>query len=162
MLNFPTKRHWKHPSKVECLEAGLAKFLATYQGKGITSIAILLLGAANGGLTEEVSLSVMQQYLSQCDILVEIYHYDPMATDDLYKKFRSTVLRIAKQDGDKAMKLLINQLRKVCEVLEWKHEVNSLSRLASERNIVLKTLEKCFHYVMDGMDAPETASPTLI
>lgn len=38
-LNFPTKRHWKYPSKVEYLEAGLEKFLESYQQKGIQSIA---------------------------------------------------------------------------------------------------------------------------
>ncbi len=88
-----------------------------------------------------------------------------MATDELYEEFHSTVLRIARQDGDKAtakaMRLPINRFRKVWEVLEWKHEINSLSHLASERGIGLKTLEKRFHYVMDGMDAPETASTTL-
>lgn len=166
VLNFPTKRHWKYPFKVEYLETGLEKSIATYQGKGITSIAIPLLGAANGGLTEEASLSTMQQYLSHCRIPVEIYRYDPTVTDDLYEEFRSIVLHIAKQDDDKttakAMYLRIDLFRKFCEVLEWKHEVNSLSQLASEPGIGLKTLEKCFRYVMDGMDTPETALPTLI
>ena len=86
--NFPTKRHWKYPSKVEYLEAGLEKFLETYQQKGIQSIAFPLLGATNGRLAEEVSLHYLQRYLSQCDIPVEIYRYDPTATDDLYEDFR--------------------------------------------------------------------------
>lgn len=71
----------------------------------------------------------------------------------------------AARDGDKAiakaMCLWIDLFRKVCEVLEGKHEVNSLSRLASEPGIGLETLEKCFRYVMDRIDAPETASTTL-
>lgn len=47
-LNFSTKRHWKYPSKVAYLKAGLEKFLAIYQEKGIQSIAFPILGAANG------------------------------------------------------------------------------------------------------------------
>lgn len=105
-LNFPTKRHWKYPSKVEYLEAGLEKFLETYQQKGIQSIAFPLLGATNGRLAEEVSLEVMQRYLSQCDIPVEIYRYDPTATDDLYEDFRRRWL----QSDDAAIKKFENYI----------------------------------------------------
>ena len=73
ILNFPTKDHWKNPSKIEYLESGLTKFLNTYKNKGITSIAFPLLGASNGGIDPDLSLEVMKKYLSQCDIEVEIY-----------------------------------------------------------------------------------------
>lgn len=75
VLNFPTKDHWKHPSKIEYLEMGLSKFLETYKDKGITSIAFPLLGANNGGIDPSISFEVMQKYLSQCDIEVEIYKH---------------------------------------------------------------------------------------
>ena len=55
-----------------------------------------------------------------------------------------------------------NRVQIIRDTLEWNHSINSLSQLASVKSIELKTLEKCFRYVMDGMDAPETASPTLI
>ena len=42
VLNFPTKYHWKYPSKIEYLEKGLQKFVDTYQSQGITSIAFPL------------------------------------------------------------------------------------------------------------------------
>ncbi len=73
VLNFPTKDHWKNPSKIEYLETGLSKFLITYKDKGIISIAFPLLGASNGGINPDVSLEIMQKYLSQCDIEIEIY-----------------------------------------------------------------------------------------
>ena len=153
-LNFPTKRHWKYPSKVAYLEAGLEKFLATYQEKGIQSIAFPLLGATNGGIPEDESLAVMQQYLSQCDIPVEIYRYDPTATDDLYLEFRSRMLRHDERPDDKtmakAMGLRIDLFRKVCDSLDGPNDINSLSRLASVKGIGEKTLEKCFRYVMDA------------
>jgi O-acetyl-ADP-ribose deacetylase (regulator of RNase III) len=83
ILNFPTKTDWKQPSRIEYLEKGLQKFVDTYKEKEITSIAFPLLGASHGGLTQEQSLSTMQRYLSQCDIEIEIWHFDPTATDDI-------------------------------------------------------------------------------
>ena len=149
-LNFPTKRHWKYPSKVEYLEAGLGKFLETYQQKGIQSIAFPVLGATNGGLAEDESLAVMQRYLSQCDIPVEIYRYDPTATDDLYEEFRRQWLR----SDDAAIKnhtgVTIKRVQIIRDTLEWNHSINSLSQLASVKGIGKVTLEKCFRYVMDS------------
>ena len=49
VLNFPTKRHWRNPSKVEFLEQGLAKFANSFSDYGITSVAFPLLGCGNGG-----------------------------------------------------------------------------------------------------------------
>ena len=31
ILNFPTKKHWRHPSKKEYLYSGLRKFIETYK-----------------------------------------------------------------------------------------------------------------------------------
>lgn len=167
-LNFPTKRHWKYPSKIEYLEAGLGKFLATYQEKGIQSIAFPVLGATNGGLAEAESLAVMQRYLSQCDIPVEIYRYDPTATDDLYQEFRSRMLRHDDRPDDKAMAksmgLRIDLFRKVCDTLEYEHDINSLSQLASVKGIGKVTLERCFRYVMDSpeQEGADLAEPALL
>ena len=154
-LNFPTKRHWKYPSKVEYLTAGLEKFLDTYQEKGIQSIAFPLLGATNGGIPEDESLAVMQQYLSQCDIPVEIYRYDPTATDDLYTEFRSKWLHADDAATAKNAGVTKNRVQIIRDTLEWNHSINSLSQLASVPGIGPKTLEKCFRYVMA---APATAA----
>ena len=35
ILNFPTKKDWKHSSKIEFIEAGLIKFVRTYKEKKI-------------------------------------------------------------------------------------------------------------------------------
>ena len=59
VLNFPTKKHWRYPSRVEYLHLGLQKFMDTYQTRGITSVAFPLLGAQNGGLQADESLALM-------------------------------------------------------------------------------------------------------
>ncbi|HEY9293248.1 MAG TPA: macro domain-containing protein, partial [Microlunatus sp.] len=50
VINFPTKRHWRSPSKIEFIEDGLADLRRVVEELGIQSIAIPPLGAGNGGL----------------------------------------------------------------------------------------------------------------
>lgn len=50
VINFPTKEHWKSPSRLEWVDAGLQDLKRVLQELQITSIAIPPLGAGNGGL----------------------------------------------------------------------------------------------------------------
>lgn len=76
ILNFPTKTDWRQPAKLEYIEAGLSKFVATYQDKNITSIAFPQLGSGNGGLDWATMVSpLMEHYLSALPIVVEIHSY---------------------------------------------------------------------------------------
>lgn len=146
ILNFPTKYHWKYESKPEYLEKGLQKFLVTYKEKGITSIAFPLLGASNGGISESVSLEIMNKYLVKCDIPVEIYHYDPEAYDDLFIRFKNLWNSIPEQELSKKSGLRIDFVRKVKMALE-NDSIRSLSRLLTVKGIGDVTLEKSFHFI---------------
>jgi O-acetyl-ADP-ribose deacetylase (regulator of RNase III) len=74
VLNFPTKKHWRNPSKVEYIEAGLQKFVATYAEMGIHSIAFPPLGCGNGQLDFEQQVQpLMHRYLRNLPIDVFIY-----------------------------------------------------------------------------------------
>ena len=74
VLNFPTKCHWKYPSKIEYIEQGLQKFVNTYKEKNITDIAFPLLGCNNGGLNPNIVINIMIKYLQQCtDCNITIY-----------------------------------------------------------------------------------------
>lgn len=75
ILNFPTKRHWRNPSKLEYIEAGLRKFVATYEEQGITEISFPRLGCGNGGLDWEEVRPLMEKYLGPLPILVFIHDY---------------------------------------------------------------------------------------
>lgn len=76
ILNFPTKDHWKFPSKMEYIEKGLAYFAAHYKEAGITSIAFPKLGAQNGKLSWDDVGPVMAKYLGSLDIDIYIYIAD--------------------------------------------------------------------------------------
>jgi O-acetyl-ADP-ribose deacetylase (regulator of RNase III) len=85
ILNFPTKQHWRDPSKPEYIEAGLRKFAATYAEKGITSISFPMLGSGLGGLDWETQVRpLMERYLASLPINIFIHVYnadDPPKAD---------------------------------------------------------------------------------
>lgn len=50
IVNFPTKQHWRQPTKLEWVVEGLKDLRAFIGEKGVRSIAIPPLGCGNGGL----------------------------------------------------------------------------------------------------------------
>ena len=50
IIHFPTKQHWRDPSKLEWVRDGLADLARVIAELGITSIAVPPLGAGNGKL----------------------------------------------------------------------------------------------------------------
>jgi O-acetyl-ADP-ribose deacetylase (regulator of RNase III) len=50
IINFPTKQHWRSPSKIEWITEGLQDLRRVVEELGIRSIALPPLGAGNGGL----------------------------------------------------------------------------------------------------------------
>ncbi len=73
VLNFPTKKHWRGPSKVEWIESGLQRFVETYEARGITSVSFPQLGCGNGGLNWREVGPLMARYLKPLPIPVFIH-----------------------------------------------------------------------------------------
>lgn len=81
VLNFPTKKHWRQPSRPEYLEAGLRAFVAGYARQGITSIAFPRLGCGNGELSWEHQVRpLMEKYLDRLPIDIFVHHVNPAST----------------------------------------------------------------------------------
>lgn len=74
ILNFPTKKHWRNPSRMDWIEAGLKKFVATYEAQGITEISFPKLGCGNGNLNWDEVRPMMEHYLS--DLSIPVYVHD--------------------------------------------------------------------------------------
>lgn len=154
VLNFPTKFHWKYPSKMEYIEKGLQKFVETYKEKKITSIAFPLLGANNGGLDKEEVLFLMCAYLKECDIPIEIYEYDASAPDDLFEKFKENWNKIP-DNSKKDILIDVNTrgriTQKQIDIINQavsSDSVKSMITLIESEGIGIKTMEKCFNLVM--------------
>lgn len=143
ILNFPTKKHWRLPSKATYLHQGLRKFMDTYQERGIESVAFPLLGAQHGGLDPEASLALMLGYLEQCTIPVEIYRYDPKATDDLYEHFKALLESLTDERIRTEARLRSNQI-KALRLAMASTRVRQLNQLAAYDGIGEKTLEAAF------------------
>lgn len=50
IINFPTKKNWRHPSKLEWIREGLRDLVRVIKQHNISSIALPPLGCGNGGL----------------------------------------------------------------------------------------------------------------
>lgn len=152
VLNFPTKKHWKFPSEYGYIEAGLQKFLSSYKEKGITSIAFPLLGANNGGLEPNKVLDIMKKFLSQCDIPVDIYLYDPQSKDDLFDLFKEKWNLIP---ADKIKNITGIRMQKQIDIISNalnSGDIQSLISLIEYPGIGLATMQKCYKMVMESKD----------
>lgn len=54
ILNVPTKKHWREPSSLEDVRAGIEALVATVRELQIPSVAVPRLGCGEGGLSFEV------------------------------------------------------------------------------------------------------------
>jgi O-acetyl-ADP-ribose deacetylase (regulator of RNase III) len=143
ILNFPTKKHWKYPSKVEYLHAGLEKFVKTYKDRGIESIAFPLLGSDRGGIPADESLRIMTSHLESVDLEIEIYRYNPAAKDDLYDKTKAWLLSQNVLEVSKLVSLRSDLIAKVVDAMQ-SSEIVQLNQLAQVKGVGIKTLEKVF------------------
>jgi hypothetical protein len=141
VLNFPTKKDWRRPSQTTFLEFGLQKFVDTYLKKEITSIAFPLLGAQNGGIPEHKSLKIMEKYLSQCTLPIEIYIYDPNSPDDIFAELKRTFFSLPKQDIIDLTGLREANFDKVKKVM-LDDDICSLSNFLSADGVGISTVEK--------------------
>lgn len=152
ILNFPTKKHWKDPSREEYLHKGLQKFLATYEEKGIKTIAFPLLGAQNGGIDKERSQEIMESYLKKCSIPVEIYLYNPMAPDDLFDRFKAIISHMTTAEIKNATGLRTIYVQHVLDALN-NPTICQLNCLARVKGIGEGTLQKIFNYACGQMQS---------
>jgi O-acetyl-ADP-ribose deacetylase (regulator of RNase III) len=79
IINFPTKKHWRNPSKMEWVTDGLSDLVEVIRDLGIRSIAIPPLGAGNGGLNWPEVRARIVDALSTLDD-VDVVVFQPTAT----------------------------------------------------------------------------------
>ena len=96
----------------------------------------------------------MMSYLSQCDIPVEIYQYDPLAADDLFESFKAKWNEIPQAERKKQIGIRqqkqIDTIDKAINV----DNVKSMIALIEYKGIGLVTMQKCFRLVMNYQKVP--------
>jgi len=75
VVNFPTKVHWKDPSKIEYIEIGLETLLYLVKKENLKYIAIPPLGCGLGGLDwSDVKKEIYRVFEKES---IEIFLYEP-------------------------------------------------------------------------------------
>ena len=92
VINFPTKRHWKEPSRYEDIEAGLIALRIHLETMSHVKVALPALGCGLGGLDWTRVSQMIQQHLAglEADIVV----FEPAASRQAGEDAR----RASKQD----------------------------------------------------------------
>lgn len=75
VINFPTKAHWRFPSRIEWIQAGLKDLRAKIQEYSIRSIALPPLGCGNGGLDWSQIQPLIEEEMG--DLEAEVIIYEP-------------------------------------------------------------------------------------
>jgi O-acetyl-ADP-ribose deacetylase (regulator of RNase III) len=73
VVNFPTKRHWREPSRLEDVASGLDDLARVITDRGIRSIAVPPLGCGLGGLPWTSVRLLLRTRLSALDCEVRLY-----------------------------------------------------------------------------------------
>lgn len=141
ILNFPTKIHWKDPSKFEYLEKGLDKFINTYNQKGIKSISFPLLGASLGGLPEDKVFQLMKNRLENIlDLDVEVYKFDPNVEDDLFVRLKQKVEKFSIEEYKINLKIKNDAAKYLKNAID-NNQITSMLSLQDVPKIGVKSLE---------------------
>ncbi len=105
IINFPTKKHWRQPSKLEWIVEGLKDLRRVIQEHQIRSIALPPLGSGNGGLDWGDVRAEIQRILGDLEG-VDIEVYEPTA------KYQNVAKRTGVEELTPARVLIAEMIRR--------------------------------------------------
>lgn len=135
IINFPTKEHWRNPSKIEWIESGLIDLKRVIEQENIRSIAIPPLGSGNGGLDwQEVRPRIEAALASLAHVAVIVY--EPT------KKYQNVSKRKGVEKLTPARALVADLIRRYW-ILGFECSLLEVQKLAYflERNIIALGIE---------------------
>lgn len=132
IINFPTKKHWRHKTKFEWVTNGLEDLRQVIEEKGISSIAIPPLGCGNGGLDWQDVRPAIEDALADLPD-VDVVVYEPTS------KYQNVAKRKGVQKLTPARALIAELIRRYW-VLGIECTILEAQKLAwfLERNLILK------------------------
>lgn len=142
IINFPTKMHFKYPSKMVWIEEGLKHFVKTYKDYNFKSIAYPKLGSNHGGLEWTKVKLIMEQYLSNLDVEIIICLDDKKEAEGIEKKMLEELNKIDIRFLAKEIKLTKKQI----EVISKNIPLDRFWKIGKLKSIGSKTYEKLFNY----------------
>lgn len=76
IVNFPTKQHWRDPSRLEWVQTGLQDLRRFLLAESVPSVALPALGAGLGGLSWPAVRAEIETALA--DLPVDVRVYEPL------------------------------------------------------------------------------------
>jgi O-acetyl-ADP-ribose deacetylase (regulator of RNase III) len=140
VINFPTKKHWRAPSRLEWIRGGLEDLKQVIHELGIKSIAIPPLGAGNGGL-DWADVEPLIRAAFADDPHTEVHIYSP-------SKGRRSVLaaqRTPRITASRALLVgLVDQYSEACTALE----------VSSDNGVSHLEIQKLFYFANEAQPIP--------
>lgn len=164
VLLFPTKKHWRNPSKIEYIEKGLQKFVDNWDKLGTHTIAFPRLGCGNGGLDWNEVKPLMEKYLSRIPMQILVYvdnYNDPLPEHQDVTEMEKWLSGEMGLSGYEAFKVKLHNLLKTDNELrlgEKKYKIKNVDGMISIDNVVLEESQVCdlWNWVRDfGVITPE-------
>ena len=143
IINFPTKRHWRNPSRMEDVESGLVALIDVIKQYGIRSIAIPPLGCGLGGLDwNEVKPRIEQAFSELPDVNVYLYEPKgaPAAKDQPVNTEKPGMIRA------RALLIMLMEQYKQLDYALTLLEVHKLAYFLQAEGEPLKLKYKQYHY----------------
>ena len=145
ILNVPTKRHWRQPSRLDDVRRGVAALVSEVRARGIQSVAVPPLGCGAGGLSWSVVRPVIEAAFAPLED-VRVYVYEPghtPAAKDMPNRTsrpkmtpgRAAILALAGNYLDRGLALSLTTL-----------EIQKLAYFMQESGERLKLTYKAHHY----------------
>lgn len=142
IINFPTKKHFKYPSKMIWIEQGLEYFVQTYKAHGITSVAFPKLGSNKGRLNWENVKEVMVNYLSPLDIDI----YICLDSKENAEGIEKTMLDLFNSYNIDELSDIVKLNKKQKNIIQAKMPYKRFWKIAETESIGIKTYSSIFHY----------------
>ncbi|NIA13549.1 MAG: Appr-1-p processing protein [Nitrospiraceae bacterium] len=134
VINFPTKKHWRYPTKLEWIVSGLKALRHVIAEYEISSLAIPPLGCGNGGLEWNVVRPLIEAELDGLEG-VEIQVYEPTT------KYQNVAKRTGVEELTPARALVAEMVRRYwilgieCTILEIQKLSWFLERYVKKMNL---------------------------
>ncbi|MEI7810815.1 MAG: macro domain-containing protein [Ignavibacteria bacterium] len=152
IINFPTKKHWRNPSKIDYIETGLVNLKEVIKNYSIKSVAIPPLGCGNGGLNwDEVKQIILNNMSGIEDLDVIIYEPSESAYNNILINARPPKLTKVRA----LVLMILNRYRTDLTLLEAQKLVYFLQRFGEnlrldyQRNLYGPYAGKLVHVLSD-------------
>jgi len=95
IINFPTKDHWRKPSRYEDIETGLIALRTYLLDKGPIHITLPALGCGNGGLDWNRVKRMIEEHLGNLDANIDVF--EPLDSHKAGSVYRDKDIKISEE-----------------------------------------------------------------